>query len=198
MPPHPNRVLGIDPGSRLCGWGVVERDGARLRHVDNGVVVLTDPAPLAERLDRLWAALAEVIARHDPGQAAIETVFTQRNPRSALVLGHARGVALAALAHAGLAVHEYTPQQVKKAATGTGRADKAQVQQMVTLRLELPEPPQADAADAVAVALCHAQHGGVAAPGVQLPPRPVRGGPRKAKAGLAALVRAQQQGKAKR
>ncbi len=189
------RVLGVDPGSRLCGWGIVERDGTRLVHVDNGVVVLTDGAPLADRLARLLAALSEVIARHQPTEAAIETVFVQHNARAALILGQARGVALAAMAGAGLAIHEFTPQQIKKAVTGSGRAAKAQVQAMVARRLALPEVPQADAADAVAVALCHAQHGAGAPNAAALPPKAATGRRRRADAALKALVEAQQRAK---
>ncbi len=190
----PIRVLGIDPGTRLCGWGVVARVGARLEHVDNGVVVLDPKAALADRLARLLEALEGVLGVYRPDAAACESVFHNRNARAALTLGHARGVALAALARSGLAVSEYTPQQVKKAVTGSGRADKAQIQQMVALRLALPEPPQADAADAVAVALCHAQHGGVGVTGVVLPTAP-RGGRRRSQAALKALATRQEKGR---
>jgi Holliday junction DNA helicase RuvA subunit/crossover junction endodeoxyribonuclease RuvC len=151
-------VIGIDPGSRLCGWGVVDLVGGRPVSVDNGVVVLNENRPLAERLGVLFDRLGDVLREHSPTCAAVEGIFQHRNARSALILGHARGVALAVLARTGLEVAEYTPQQIKKAVTGTGRADKGQVQIIVARRLELPEPPQADAADAVAVALCHAQH----------------------------------------
>ncbi len=185
------RVLGIDPGTRLCGWGLVEA-GPKPIHVDNGVVVL--PAgPLAPRLAALADALDEVIQRYQPEACAVEGVFFNRNARAALTLGHARGVALMCAARAGMEVAEYTPQQVKKSVTGSGRADKTQVQHMITLRLELPESPQEDAADAVAVALCHAQHLALG-PGPAPPPRP-RGGKRKADAALEALVKAQQKGR---
>ena len=187
------RVFGVDPGSRLCGWGVVTRDGSRFEHVDNGVVVLDGKSPLGPRLARLLDRLEAIIAEMAPAVVAVEGVFHHRNVRAALTLGHARGVALAAAARHGLEIHEYTPQQVKKAVTGSGRADKAQVQQMVTLRLELPEPPQADAADAVAVALCHAQHldfGG----GPTLP-KPRTGGRRRSDKALRALVESQQRGR---
>ena len=184
------RVLGIDPGTRLCGWGVVTGVGTRLIHVDNGVIVLPAKAPLPERLAKLYDALDVLLDEHQPNQAAIETVFVNRNIRSALILGHGRGAAMTALARRGLTIHEYTPQQVKKAVTGKGRADKAQIQQMVARRLNLTDVPQVDAADAVAIALCHAQHLAFGLPTLAIP-RPPRGGKRNAQAALAALVNAQ-------
>ncbi len=188
------RVLGIDPGSRLCGWGVILRDGRCFDHVDNGVIVLDERQPLGPRLAVLFDRLDEVLAEYTPGVVAIETVFHNRNARAALTLGHARGVAMAVAARRELVIHEYTPQQVKKAVTGSGRADKAQVQQMVSLRLELAEPPQADAADAVAVALCHAAHLGAGTATAAIPPRQ-SGGKRRSQAALRALVEAQQKGR---
>ncbi len=185
------RVLGIDPGTRFCGWGLVDRSGSRLNHVDNGVFCLAEKAPLAVRLAQLASELDGVIAQFKPGAVAVEGVFQHRNVRSALTLAHARGVALARAGHHGLTVVEYTPQQVKKAVTGSGRAAKEQVQQMVVLRLGLKEPPQPDAADAVAVAMCHAQHG------VNTQREAVPGLPKfkvsrnKAAKGLAALVEQQ-------
>lgn len=184
-------MLGIDPGTRLCGWGIVERDGSQVHHVDNGVVALDEKAALASRLAVLFDRLDALLGRYRPEVAAVEGVFHNRNARSALTLGHARGVALAVAARRGLPIEEYTAQQIKKAVTGSGRADKAQVQQMITLRLGLADLPQVDAADAVAVALCHAQHLALGQPTAQLPPRP-RGGARRAAAGLEALVMAQQ------
>lgn len=187
--PSPVRVIGIDPGSRLCGWGIVDLVAGRPVSVDNGVVVLNEDRPLAERLGVLFDRLGDVVREHAPTCAAVEGIFQHRNARSALILGHARGVALAVLARSGLAVAEYTPQQIKKAVTGTGRADKGQVQIIVARRLELPEPPQADAADAVAVALCHAQHVAFPLP-ANLPTLPSTRarGRRSAQAALAALV----------
>ncbi len=185
------RVLGVDPGTRLCGWGIVARAGSAVRHVDNGVVVLDEKAALASRLAVLMQRLDALIAEYRPTLAAVETVFHNRNARSALTLGHARGVALAVAAGRGLEIHEYTPQQIKKAVSGSGRASKEQVQQMVTMQLGLAEPPQADAADAVAAALCHAQHLALGLPVVQLPPKP-KGGRRKSQAALEALVARQQ------
>lgn len=188
------RVLGIDPGSRLCGWGLIVRDGRRFDHVDNGVIVLDPTQPLGPRLAVLFDRLEAVLAELTPGVVAIETVFHNRNARAALTLGHARGVALAAAARRALDIHEYTPQQIKKAVTGSGRAGKAQVQQMISLRLELAEPPQADAADAVAIALCHAAHLGASDATAALPPRQ-SGGKRRSQAGLRALALQQQKGR---
>lgn len=152
------RILGVDPGSRMLGYGVVERDGSRLRHIDNGVLVLGARKPMPERLCAIHAQLAEVIRTHRPDVAAFEQVFFARNARSALQLGHARGVAVLTAAEAGLPVAEYAPAEIKLAVAATGRADKAQVQQMVKLLLGLPEVPQEDAADALAVAICHSHH----------------------------------------
>ncbi len=192
-PPRRHRVIGIDPGSRLCGWGLVELSAGRPVSVDNGVIVLDPALGLAGRMALLLQRLGEVLAEYQPTSAAIEGIFQHRNPRSALILGHARGVALAAVARAGLEVAEYTPQQVKKAVTGTGRADKLQIQQVVTQRLDLPEPPQADAADAVAIALCHVQHLAFPLP-TNLPvPAPQRGSRRRSQAALATLVAQQAQ-----
>lgn len=185
------RVLGIDPGTRLCGWGIVEREGSQVRHVDNGVVVLDPKATLAARLAVLFDRLDGLLATYRPGTAAVEGIFHSHNARSALTLGHARGVALAVAARRGLVIAEYTAQQIKKAVTGSGRADKAQVQQMISIQLGLADLPQVDASDAVAVALCHAHHLALGQPTVQLPPRP-RGGARRTAAGLEALVMSQQ------
>jgi crossover junction endodeoxyribonuclease RuvC len=184
-PRRTRRIIGIDPGSRLCGWGLLDVEGASIAHVDNGVVAFRDRQPLHERLVGLYEALTEIVEDHLPTDAAAEGIFHARNPRSALILGHARGVALMCVARQGLAIHEYTPQQVKKAVSGSGRADKLQVQRMVQARLGLPEPPQEDAADAVAVAICHAQSllfpGSVPAP----TPRKRKGGARADWAALA-------------
>ena len=155
--PRVERVIGVDPGSRFCGWGLVESRLGTITHVDNGVIGFSPKAPLAERLLVMLDKLGHVLQTYGPTVAAVEGIFQHRNARSALILGHARGVALVALARAGLTVDEYTPQQVKKAVTGSGRAEKEQVAQAIALRLGLPDLPQADAADAVAVALCHAQ-----------------------------------------
>ena len=182
-------VLGIDPGSRLCGWGVVSQNGAQIKHVDNGVIVLHKEANLPKRLGKLLASLEEIIHRYQPSAVAVEGVFQHRNPRSALVLGQARGVALAVCARYQLEVQEYSPMQVKKAVTGSGRSTKEQIQQMVALRMGLDDVPQEDAADAIAVALCHAQHLNLNLPAQVSQPRRSK---RSAKAALEALVAAQE------
>lgn len=146
-------VLGIDPGSRRCGYGVVERAGARLRVVESGVL---EPGerPVAERLGRILDGLDAVISRSRPDAVSIEQVFSGASPRSALVLGQARGVALAAAARAGLSVFEYAPSAVKLAFTGNGRAGKDQM--VRTARMLLGADPRlADEADALAIAVCH-------------------------------------------
>ena len=184
------RVLGIDPGSRLCGWGIVVRVGSTITHVDNGVFVLEPHGALPARLGYLLESLERLLDTYRPDVLGAESVFQHRNARSALVLGQARGVALAAAARRGLEVHEYTPMQVKKAVTGSGRAGKEQMQQMIALRMGLSEVPQVDAADAVAVAVCHAQHMGLAGnPVLAAAPRRSK---KSAKAALEALVLAQQ------
>ncbi len=184
------RVLGIDPGSRLCGWGIVDRDGSKITHVDNGVFVLEPKGALPARLGYLLESLETLLDKYQPDVLGAESVFQHRNARSALVLGQARGVALAAAARRGLAVHEYTPMQVKKALTGSGRAGKEQMQQMIALRMGLKEVPQVDAADAVAVAVCHAQHiGMIANPALTAVPRRSK---KSAKAALEALALAQE------
>ena len=146
-------ILGIDPGSRRCGYGVVARSGGRLSLVESGVIVPGD-RPVAERLAVILEALGGVIARTGPAEAAVEQVFAGASPRSALVLGQARGVALAAAARAGLPVHEYAPAQVKLAFTGSGRAGKDQMIRTARALLGL-EARLSDEADAVALAVCH-------------------------------------------
>lgn len=150
------RILGVDPGSRVTGWGLVDTDGWELRHVAHGAFKLGGKE-LPERLRRLAEGLDEVLAQHGPESMAVEQVFSAKNARSALVLGHARGVVLLSAAQAGLSLHEYTPMQVKSSVTGYGKAEKGQVQLAVATQLCLREPPEPhDASDALAVALCHA------------------------------------------
>ena len=151
-------VLGIDPGSRRSGYGLVEQDGSRLRHVDNGVFVLPTRGDFSARLLELNTRLEEILERYRPDVSAFESIFFSRNPQSALKLGHARGVAMLAVTKAGLAVHEYSPAEVKRAVAASGRADKRQVAEMVRVILGLPEVAQEDASDALAVAICHANH----------------------------------------
>lgn len=151
------RILGIDPGSWVTGYGVVERRGAVFAHVAHGTLRSARETPLADRLAALHAGLVQVIAAHRPARVVVERVFVAANPRAALVLGQARGVALAAAAAAGLAVDEVSPQAVKLAVVGSGAAKKLQVQRMVQRLLVLAEAPAQDAADALAAALCAAQ-----------------------------------------
>ena len=150
------RIFGIDPGTRLTGYGIIDVEGNRLRHVDNGVVSTRSKDPLPLRLQAIYSGLREILDRYTPGCVAIEQVFLAKNPRTALTLGHARGVALLAGIHSHLPVSEYSALQVKSAVVGYGRADKQQVQRMVKTLLNLPEVAQEDAADALAVAICHA------------------------------------------
>jgi crossover junction endodeoxyribonuclease RuvC len=149
------RIIGIDPGLRRAGWGVIDVDGARLRHVANGVCV-SGEGDLAERLRRLHAAIASAIADHAPDAAAVERTYVNSDPAGALKLGHARGVALLALAQAGLDVAEFAPNEVKKAVVGQGRAEKAQVAMMVARLLPGARATVHDAWDALAVAICAA------------------------------------------
>ena len=148
------RVLGIDPGSLATGYGVVSVEGSTLRRIAGGTIRAKGDT-LADRLAYLQRELASAIAASAPETAALESIFSAKNTRSALVLGHARGVALAACGTAGLGPAEYTPQQVKLAVTGYGRADKSQVVKMVQRLLGLTLPPASDEADALAVAICH-------------------------------------------
>ena len=148
------RILGIDPGSRVTGFGVIDVSGARVSYVASGCVRTTD-GTLPERLKTIYEGIAEVVRSYQPLEMAIENVFMQKNAASALKLGQARGAAICAVITQAVDVHEYSPTQIKQAVVGRGHADKAQVQHMVTALLKLPEPPQADAADALACALCH-------------------------------------------
>jgi crossover junction endodeoxyribonuclease RuvC len=150
------RIIGIDPGSRATGYGVIAKKGNRLYYVTCGVIRLGDRYSFSERLKVIFDGLCEVIEIHQPSVAAVEDVFVAANPRTALKLGHARGVAVLAALHNGLKVYDYTPRMVKQAVVGYGNADKQQVQQMVRVLLQLSASPSADAADALAVAMCHA------------------------------------------
>jgi crossover junction endodeoxyribonuclease RuvC len=149
-------VLGIDPGTAITGYGLVREDDDGLALVNCGAITTPSGQPLAIRLQAIYQGLAGLIHEYQPHQAAVEELFFSRNVRTALSVGHARGVILLALADAGLPIHEYKPVEVKQAIAGYGGADKAQVQEMVRLLLGLDEVPQPDdAADAVAVAVCH-------------------------------------------
>lgn len=150
------RILGIDPGSRATGYGLIEQQGNRLIHLDNGAIFTRSDDELALRLQRIYRELSRLIEEFRPEAVAVEQVFMAKNPASALKLGHARGVALLAGINAELPVAEYSALQVKSAVVGYGKAAKTQVQQMTRTLLNLPEIAQEDAADALAVAICHA------------------------------------------
>lgn len=153
-------ILGIDPGSRLTGYGLIEQRGRRLHYVASGCIrvtgTATKPLPLAEKLKRIHNSVVELITQFQPDEFAIEQVFMARNPDSALKLGQARGAAMVAAACHDLPVAEYSARSIKQAVVGTGAAEKEQVQHMVMALLKLTRRPQADAADALAVAICHA------------------------------------------
>ncbi len=150
-------VLGLDPGTAITGYGIVRYDGQRLVPVAYGAITTPSGSPLSFRLQTIYRQLRALIEAQQPAHAAVEELFFARNARTALSVGHARGVILLALADAGLSVFEYTPLEVKKAITGYGRATKEQMQQMVRLLLSLESAPQPDdIADALAVAICHA------------------------------------------
>ena len=157
------RILGIDPGSRITGFGVIDVVGQERHYVASGCVRTPPGAPLAERIRVLMAGLRDVITTYQPTESAIEQVFVNVNPAATLMLGQARGACIAALVDAGLPVAEYTALQVKQAVVGQGKAPKEQVQFMVVNMLRLSGTPQADAADALAVALAHAGHAGLLA-----------------------------------
>jgi crossover junction endodeoxyribonuclease RuvC len=175
-------VLGIDPGSRRCGWAAVSRVGARLVALDSGVLAPGD-LPLPSRLAALLDGLGVVLARTGADAVSVESAFCGISPRSALVLGHARGVALAAAARAGVPVFEYAPAAVKRAFTGSGRADKPQMVRTARQLLGV-DPRLADEADAVAVAVCHLAH---AAPALRAPKAGEPSAPARARAAAARL-----------
>ncbi|QDX25845.1 crossover junction endodeoxyribonuclease RuvC [Sphingomonas suaedae] len=155
-------ILGLDPGLGTTGWGLIRAEGNRLSHIANGQLKTDAKAPLPRRLAHLDAMLAALVADHAPDGAAVEEVFVNSNPQSTLKLAHARGVAIAAVARVGLDVGEYAPRLVKKAVVGTGTAEKAQVHAMIVRLLPGTKIAGADAADALAVAICHAHHLGSA------------------------------------
>ena len=151
------RVLGIDPGLRNMGWGLISVDGSRIRHVANGICHGTGET-LAERLLALFGGLGTVLDLHRPDAAAVEQTFVNKDGAGTLKLGQARGVAMLALAQAGLEIGEYAPNAVKKAVVGVGHADKRQIDHMVRLHLPGCDIAGPDAADALAIAICHAHH----------------------------------------
>ena len=154
------RLLGLDPGLQHTGWGLVESAGSRLRHLGDGVISTDADQPLAERLSVIYRGLVALIAQWQPDEAAVEHTYVNKNPGAALKLGQARGVVLLAPALAGLRVAEYQAMEVKRAVVGTGHAEKPQVEAMVRLLLPGATIRRADAADALAVAICHAHHRG--------------------------------------
>ncbi len=153
------RILGIDPGLRVTGFGILDRTGNKLAYVTSGCIRTPAGGDLAQRLKTILDGLAEVIAGAQPDQVALEKVFVNKNPQSTLALGQARGTAICAAVIRGLPVSEYTALQVKQAVVGNGHAAKEQVQEMVKRLLKLGGDPSPDAADALACAICHA-HGG--------------------------------------
>ena len=156
------RILGVDPGSSATGFGLIERDGGRIRHLRHGVLRPPVGADLALRLRFLFAGLSEVLEDSKPEVAVVERVFMASNPHSALVLGQARGALLASIGMAGIPVSELAAREAKKSVTGSGAAEKDQVQMMVTRLLKLDQTPPTDAADALALALTYAQAGPLA------------------------------------
>lgn len=150
------RVIGIDPGTAITGWGVVEGDGDALKMIAAGVITTAAGTPLPKRLQVIYRELTNIIAEQQPDSSAIEELFFSKNAKTALAVGHGRGAAMLALANADLSITEYKPLEVKQAITGHGGADKVQMQHMVKLLLSLDDIPRPDdAADALAVAICH-------------------------------------------
>lgn len=148
-------MLGLDPGSVRTGWGVIERNGASARGIATGVIRVSERAPLCERLHAIHRGVTEVLAEHKPDAVAIEDIFFARYAQAAMILGHARGVAMLAAAQAGLSVNTYPPSVVKRAVVGSGRAEKSQVALLVAALLGLRELPGIDATDALAIAITH-------------------------------------------
>ncbi|MDX1386315.1 MAG: crossover junction endodeoxyribonuclease RuvC [bacterium] len=150
------RILGIDPGTLVTGWGLIEETAGRLTHLDNGGIFPPKKRPLFERVCYIHQQLKEIIQKFDPDVLAMEDIFVAKNAASALKLGHARGATMIAAGEAELPLFEYTANQVKKAITGYGHANKEQIQKMVKSLLKLPDQAFTDASDALAVAICHA------------------------------------------
>ncbi|HBG06551.1 MAG: crossover junction endodeoxyribonuclease RuvC [Geobacteraceae bacterium GWC2_58_44] len=154
-------ILGIDPGSRITGYGIISKQGNRLIHIDNGAIFTQSAKDFPQRLEQIFTGLSAIIVQYQPEAVAVENVFLAKNAQSALKLGQARGAAIVAAVNVGLSVFEYTALQVKQAVVGSGRAEKVQVQQMIKALLNLPEVAQEDASDALAVAVCHAHSAGM-------------------------------------
>ncbi|WP_437934014.1 crossover junction endodeoxyribonuclease RuvC [Sorangium sp. So ce341] len=178
------RVLGIDPGSRHLGWGLLVRQGTRVEHVAHGVIDIDTSGTFAGRLVEIDDELGKVIAAHAPDAAAVESLFFAKDAQSAAKLGHARGVVLLRLARAGVPISEYPPALVKRTIVGRGAAEKAQVAQVMTAVLRLAAPPRPDAADALAIAMTHLSAAGFAAAlAASGAPAPARARPRRARLG---------------
>ena len=152
------RIIGLDPGLRQAGWGIIDSIGNSLTHVADGVVAADPELPLADRLLCIHSELTRIIAAFKPGEAAIEETFVSKDARATLKLGQARGVAILAPAAAGIPLAEYAPNQIKKSVVGVGHAEKAQIHHMVRVLLPKARPESPDAADALAIAICHAHH----------------------------------------
>lgn len=168
------RILGIDPGLRITGFGVIEKNGSQLTYLGSGCVI-TEKSGLPDRLKTILDGLNEIILQHQPEQVAVEQVFVNINPKSTLLLGQARGAAISAAVLHELSVYEYTALQIKQSVVGNGHARKEQVQEMVMRLLRLGERPRPDAADALACAICHA-HGGTGLLALSVRNHPKRGG----------------------
>lgn len=151
------RILGIDPGLHITGWGVIDFDGFRLKHIAHGTVVSNSSDEIADRLSHIFRRLSDIIEEYGPNEVGIEQVFVNSNPTSSLKLGMARGVAVCVPSVMGLKVSEYTPNKIKKTVVGSGHATKDQVSFMVQKLLHC-DPVKLDAADALAIAICHAHH----------------------------------------
>ena len=148
-------ILGIDPGSRITGYGIIRAMGNKQEYIASGCIRTTEKATLPERLDVIFQGVSEIIKEFSPTELAIERIFMASSAESALKLGHARGVAIVAAVNNGLSVHEYEARKIKQAIVGSGAANKNQVQHMVMTLLNLPNKPQSDAADALAISICH-------------------------------------------
>ncbi len=157
---HCVRIIGIDPGLRRTGWGVIESEGSSLRFIASGTIKSTDKAELAVRLEQLYRGLDAVISSHKPDEAAVESTFVNKDATATLKLGQARGIAMVVPALAGLKVAEYAPNQVKKTVVGAGHGDKGQIRMMVKILMPKAVFDSDDAADALAIAICHAHHRG--------------------------------------
>jgi crossover junction endodeoxyribonuclease RuvC len=155
-------ILGIDPGTRITGYGLIRVQGNKFEHLDNGCIVAQTTKPMKDRLTFISDKIDKIIEQHQPEVIALEKAFFAKNASSALKLGQCRGVIMVAAGRASLPLSEYSPSEIKQAVTGSGRAHKEQIQKMIRLRLGLPEDPQSDASDALAVAICHGQSYGMA------------------------------------